>query len=274
MARPLRILSLVVVVVLATGLCLAVVSAISAARQSSECVNNLKQIALALNMYAQRGCFPLAAMPSEGLPPEKRLSWMAGLYADGFFAANVVLVLDESKPWDAEANLRPEVLVGRKGEGQSREEGRVFPTCVCPANPNRSVPAMPNLTSYVGISGLGQDAAGLPPGHPRAGIFGYERRICGQDIKDGASATMMVAETTLHNGPWTAGGLATVRGLDQHSQPYIGRGLQFGGMHRGGTNVAFADGSVRSLRETIDPKVFEALSTVAGGERLPTGWDQ
>ncbi len=38
--------------------------------------------------------------------------------------------------------------------------------------------------------------------------------------------------------------------------------------------VAFADGSVRFLRETIDPKVFEAISTIAGGEGLPQGWDR
>jgi len=55
-------------------------------------------------------------------------------------------------------------------------------------------------------------------------------------------------------------------------RPQIGRGRPFGGYHPGGANVAFADGSIKFLRETIDPKVFEALSTVAGGERLPDGW--
>jgi hypothetical protein len=37
--------------------------------------------------------------------------------------------------------------------------------------------------------------------------------------------------------------------------------------------VAMADGSVRFLNDTIDPTVFEALATVAGGEPLPAGWD-
>jgi hypothetical protein len=37
--------------------------------------------------------------------------------------------------------------------------------------------------------------------------------------------------------------------------------------------VAFADGSVRFLRETIDPGAFEGLSTIAGGEVLSGGWD-
>jgi hypothetical protein len=27
-----------------------------------------------------------------------------------------------------------------------------------------------------------------------------------------------------------------------------------------------------SMRKRIDPKVFEALSTMAGGERLPANW--
>jgi prepilin-type processing-associated H-X9-DG protein len=44
--------------------------------------------------------------------------------------------------------------------------------------------------------------------------------------------------------------------------------------HPGTAQVVFADGSVRSVRDSIDPKVFEALATIAGGERLPAGWDR
>ena len=94
------------------------------------------------------------------------------------------------------------------------------------------------------------------------------------DISDGAANTMMLVETLLANGSWTAGGPATVRGLDPGRQPYVGPGKQFGGSHRGGVMVAFADGSVRFLRETVDARLFEGLSTIAGGETLPEGWDR
>ncbi len=94
------------------------------------------------------------------------------------------------------------------------------------------------------------------------------------DITDGAGTTMLLAETTTANGPWTAGGPSTVRGLDPGRPPYIGNRGQFGGAHPGGAMVAFADGSVRFLRDSIDPKVFEAISTIAGGESLPREWDR
>ena len=111
-----------------------------------------------------------------------------------------------------------------------------------------------------------------PPRY-RTAAGGYQAAPPGA-IKDGAANTLLLAETGLDNGPWTAGGAATVRGLNPSRQPYIGRGCQFGGLHREGVMVAMADGPVRYLHETIEPRVFEALSTVAGGETLPALWDR
>ncbi len=84
---------------------------------------------------------------------------------------------------------------------------------------------------------------------------------------------MVLAESGRVRDSWLAGGPATVRGLDRTEQPYIGPGRQFGGLHVAtsgsqGVNVAFADGSVRFLPATIDPRIFEAISTIAGHEDL------
>jgi prepilin-type processing-associated H-X9-DG protein len=80
---------------------------------------------------------------------------------------------------------------------------------------------------------------------------------------------MAVAETGRALGPWTAGGPPTIRGLDPSDRPYIGQDRQFGGTHPGGSMVLFVDGSVRFVKSSIDPRVFEAMSTIAGGEAVP-----
>ena len=89
------------------------------------------------------------------------------------------------------------------------------------------------------------------------------------DIEDGASTTMLLAESGITTGSWLQGGPATVRGLDPNRKPYIGPARQFGGLHDGVAVIAMADGSVRAVRESIDPNVFEAMSTIAGGEKVP-----
>jgi prepilin-type processing-associated H-X9-DG protein len=144
----------------------------------------------------------------------------------------------------------------------------------CPDDAAERHKVRPLPLTYVGIAGLGVDAPRLPSKHPRAGVFGYDRATRIEDITDGTNQTMMLIETARDHGPWTAGGPSSVRGVDPATRPYIGRNRPFGGYHPGGANVAFADGSVRFLRGSIDPDVFEALSTIARGEHLPTAWDR
>jgi prepilin-type processing-associated H-X9-DG protein len=142
----------------------------------------------------------------------------------------------------------------------------------CPSNPARAAPGLAGLTHYVGIAGLGQDAADLAFGYPGVCVFGCDRKTRKDDITDGLATTMMAAETARDNGPWTAGGPATVRGLCLDAEPYLGRGGQFGGSHPGGANVLFADASVHFVSESLSPQLFEALATIAGGEDV-SGWD-
>jgi hypothetical protein len=120
---------------------------------------------------------------------------------------------------------------------------------------------------------VGPDAASLPLAHPKAGVFGYERRVTIRDITDGTSNTMMVADTAERNGPWAAGSAATVRAVDPALQPYVGHRRPFGGVLEGEQRnqvlVLMADGSVRSIQSNVKPEVFEALATIAGGEQIP-----
>ncbi len=70
-----------------------------------------------------------------------------------------------------------------------------------------------------------------------------------------------------------------MRGVDPARQPYVAERGPFGAAHRSRdgwgfaripamANAAFADGSVRGFLDTMSPKTFEALATVAGGETI------
>ncbi len=231
-----------------------------------QCVNNLKQIGLGIESYTNAcGSFPPGTIPNPDLALERRLGWGVTIlsYIDNAeYLPDHGLTQDDvlSQAWDSP--VLGDLAMAPPGFFR------------CPGSMTRSNP--------VAIAGLGIDSPGLPTRHPRSGIFGDRRQTTPADIKDGASNTMMVVETDSAPAPWFAGGRATVRGLDPGRQPYIGPGRQFGGNHRTsrnplfareGANVLLADGSIRFVKDSIDPKVFEALSTMAGGESVAAGID-
>jgi prepilin-type processing-associated H-X9-DG protein len=254
------------------GISLFAAVAIGNARDAAgraQCINNLKQIGLALhNYHSAYDTFPPGTAWNPNLPPDRRLSWLPLMW--GYIEAGPALMIDGSAPWDAAPN-RP--LLAR---GRNKEDGTeyIIPvgslvTLQCPGQPETMHPTGLSLTPYVGIAGMGPDAPSLPKTNRRAGVFGYDRATRLEDVQDGTSMTMMAVETAQNNGPWTAGGPATVRGVDPAQRPYLGKGRPFGGNHRGGgASVLFVDGSVRFVRATIAPRTFEALATIAGGETI------
>jgi len=221
------------------------------------CGLNMYEIVRALlGYYSNESAFPSGTWPNPSLPPERRLSWYAAINSYLDYAGSYSTI-EKSQSWDA----------GNNGDVVCT---RIHWLC-CPEL-DRVPPGTPEPTSYIGIAGVGTDAALLPKSDPRVGVFEYDRQTTLADIKDGLATTMLVAESGRSNGPWLRGGPSTVRGLDPAHTPYIGFGRQFGGLHPGCAMIAFADGSVRAVSESINPKVFEALSTMAGGERLPADW--
>ncbi len=235
----------------------------AAARVS--CQLNLYHYGLAIHNYHDvNGRFPPGTIPNAALAPEQRLSFHVVLIP--FVEASPLYYqLAKTEPWDSPTN------VGVVGDGR-------FKVFQCPAwvGAAKDVPLTGHLaiTNYVGVAGVGADAATLSLGAPGCGIFGYDCSVKGKDVKDGSDNTALLFETAHDVGPWMRGGPATVRGVDAAAP--------FGGTHfrqtwtfqkrADGFNVVLANGAVRHTSPDISPEVLAALATIAGGEKIGDDW--
>lgn len=273
-------------VLLCSGVLLTGIPRVREAAARMACHGNFKWLALALHNYADAnpvgrgekggdGAFPAGTVPHPMLPPDQRLSWFV-----------LVLPHVESGPIFGQFNLTR----GSDDPQNEKPASTRFRWMVCPSSGEseydndtrtRTWKSPSPLTHYVGVAGVGAGAAELPPKHPRAGVFGYDRRTAFADITDGTSNTLLLIETADNPGHWAYGGTATVRAFDPNAPPYLGDGRPFGGWHgvdllgrhRSRTCVvALADGSVRSFTNDTTAAVLEALATIAGKEDLPANW--
>ncbi len=198
------------------------------------------------------GRWPMGAAGAAQLRAETRLSWIASVlpYLEGGDVyRDLHRQLNFFRPWNDPANLD----VVRKPLNPLTNP-RLGATVTAAGFPT---------THYVGVAGLGTDAALLDPADPRAGVFNFRHRISLEDMKDGASQTVAVLGVTGRLGPWAAGGDATVRPLT--AQPYMNGPDHFGSGMAKGMFAGMADGSVRFLAADIDPHVLEQLVTINSG---------
>lgn len=228
----------------------AVQSARSAARRTQS-KNNLKQIGLALHNYHDtHSSFPQGTHPNDDLKPEKRLSWMASILP---FAEQAALYnrIDFDEAWDSDANkglMENQLPIFQNPGVEAAKESKV------------------GTTHYVGIAGIGKDAATLPMTDKNVGVFGYNRKTRIRDITDGTSNTLMVSEAKKSFGAWGAGGSSTIRGFVK--KPYINGPDGIGSPFQGGCNMLFCDGAVRFISEKIDPTVLENLARIHDGNPI------
>lgn len=196
--------------------------------------------------------FPPGTVPAPGLAPDERLSWLAVLATTLPDAPAMEPLWDRT--WRDPLNER--FVRRRIAQFHNPELGELTGSDGYPAS------------HFVGVAGVGEDAPLLSNGHPRAGVFGWDRRTRIEDIRDGTSNTIAIAGVQRDLGAWAAGGRATVRALT--SEPYVNGPDGFGTGQPDSMSVLMADGSVRIVSNKTAPTVLRRMVAMADGLPLDT----
>ena len=206
--------------------CVPMVRARFEAARRAQCANNLRQIALAMHNYHSAN----NSFPRSATMSQNGkplLSWRVAILPYlGFQELYHKFNLDE--PWDSAHN-----------KALLKEMPPVY---LCP---NRYKPE-PSTTSYEVI--VGKDA-----------LFEPEEDIGVANVTDGTSNTFLIVESK-KAVPWTKPEDLT---FDPAAEPSL---CGAGSSHPGGFHAAMADGSVRFIKDAIDPKKFRSMITRDQGE--------
>lgn len=210
------------------------------AAKRSWCANNLKQIMLALNNYAEaEGAYPPAyTVDANGKPLH---SWRT-LILPYLEYHDLYESIDLTKPWDDPVNAKAfETVVGT----YDCPCIIVDPAVPCPELRGRSW----NKTVYRASVG---PHAFLRPTEPRPLAT----------IADGTDWTLSMIEVALEDAvPWMA-----PEDADEAMILNLRPGSKL--VHPGGVNAAFADGSALFLKTSIPPEIRRAMISVDGGEAV------
>jgi prepilin-type N-terminal cleavage/methylation domain-containing protein/prepilin-type processing-associated H-X9-DG protein len=290
-----ELLVVIAIIAVLVGLLLPAVQAAREAARRTQCANNLKQIGLAMhNYHSAVNAFPpgyvtavSAASPATELGP----GWGWG-----------VLILDEldQKPIFDAVNLYLPIT----DPGSQTVRTTNLSVYLCPSNGITDPIALKNASGTVLVSDLspGQYVASVGQFEPddspvtNNGVYYRNSRIAFRNIIDGSSSTLMAGERSRNvaNATWVgvipgAQACTNPQWRNQecdtssvlvlsHTGPNINNGIiyvpnskladaeDYWSMHPGGCNFLFCDGSVRFVKETVNPQVFSSLSTRAGGE--------
>ncbi|HLN27687.1 MAG TPA: DUF1559 domain-containing protein [Gemmataceae bacterium] len=284
-----ELLVVITVVAILVGLLIPAVQKVRAAADRAMCLNNLKQIGLALHNYHDaNGGFPPAV--TLDLPyPDGNLfvSWIPYIfpYID---QANLYSQYDFKVTFDDPAN--------DSGVNQTR-----IGLLVCPSSPSHG-PAVNNrgITDYAATCGLNWAFIPNPFLDPVPtadltfmGVLGRNASRKITEITDGTSNTAMVAEDAGRTDIWQMGkriGPAPnahaawadpqtrflIAGFNPVTDARPGpcavnctNDEEVYSFHQGGANVLFADGSVHLLKANLDLNIMLALLTRSKGEVIP-----
>jgi len=209
------------------------------AARRADCIMILKVIGLAMHNYHDRhGLFPPAYLAdSHGQPMH---SWRMLLlpYLEG---QQLYEEYSFDEPWNSPNNLAlahnvPSGMVTFESTYRCRSESE----------------------------GDGMHATYLMAVGPGAFSDGPHGRTI-REITDGTSNTIMIAERSQSGIHWMEPRDLNVPQMSYRINDPAGYGIR--SPHPGLANAVFADGTVHSIREDIDPEILKALITINAGDR-------
>ena len=286
--RAFTLVELLVVIAIIAILIALLIPAVQAARETArraECLDNLKQIAIAiLHHHDAQETFPRSGNryrdDGRWYGPQS-WTWIARLL-----------------PYIEEENLYQVAGIDKAVFRNNPAISESIPVFFCPSDAaseespstaaldtNQWDRAPGGLTNYKASSGSNwpwgpyahagtnntdEPFWGIPDGVFSSSDIRFDRRM--KEIRDGASNTYMIGEDIPSMNEWSywffSDGIACTSAIPPNlmDPPDWTVGFSFRSRHPGGLQFAFVDGSVHFIDELIDMRIYRALSTIKGAE--------